>query len=63
MPDALTVRYTAQMRRDRRVMERRGADMRRLDDVIDLLRTRSELPPNKNDHALVGNWTGIGAVM
>ena len=53
-----TVKYTSQFKRDYKRLKRRGKDMSRLLDVIDLLREGAVLPSQYHDHPLQGNYTG-----
>ena len=53
-----TVKYTSQFKRDYKRIKRRGKDMSRLLDVIDLLREGAALPPQYHDHPLQGNYAG-----
>ena len=55
---SFTVKYTSQFKRDYKRMKRRGKDMSRLLDVIDLLREGAVLPPEYHDHPLQGNYVG-----
>lgn len=48
--------YTGQFKRDVKLAERRGKDMRKLRDVIRLLLAGAPLPRELNDHALKGEW-------
>ena len=52
------VRRTNRYKRDYRRMEKRGADMQLLHDVIDLLRQGKPLPIQYRDHALKGEFIG-----
>jgi mRNA interferase YafQ len=46
------------MHRDMKRMVKRGKDMRKLLEVIDLLSTGNPLPVQYRDHALTGNRKG-----
>jgi mRNA interferase YafQ len=46
------------MYRDMKRMAKRGKDMRKLLEVIDLLSTGNPLPTRYRDHALTGNRKG-----
>jgi len=50
--------YTAQARRDIKLMRKRGADLMKLKAVTDLLREGTPLPRKYKDHALTGEWKG-----
>ena len=50
--------YTAQYRRDERLMLKQGKDMSLLDNVLNMLIEDISLPPILRDHALKGNMSG-----
>ena len=50
------VKYTSRFKKDYKRLKKRGCDMGKLLDVIDLLRVGDELPPEYKDHPLQGNW-------
>lgn len=52
------VKFTSRFKKDYRLLQRRGYDMDKLLDVIDLLRDGSELPPQYKDHPLRGEYAG-----
>lgn len=52
----LQVEISSQFRKDRKRMEKRGADMGKLREAILLLASETSLPPKYKDHALTGNW-------
>ena len=52
----LQVEISSQFRKDRKRMEKRGADMGKLREAILLLALETSLPPKYKDHALTGNW-------
>ena len=52
------VKYTSRFKKDYKRLKKRGYDMGKLLDVIDLLREGSELPPEYKDHPLQGNYVG-----
>ena len=52
------VKYTSVLSMTRTGTHKRGYDMGKLLDVIDLLREGSELPPEYKDHPLQGNYAG-----
>jgi len=45
-------------RRDVRRMTRRKKDLRKLEDVVEMLASGTTLPQRCSDHALTGNWRG-----
>ena len=47
---------TTQFARDVRLMRRRGKDLQRLRDVVQLLAEGHPLPPRCRDHPLAGPW-------
>jgi mRNA interferase YafQ len=46
----------AQFRRDVKLAQKRGKDMSKLRDVLQLLIDGDTLPPRNRDHALSGEW-------
>jgi mRNA interferase YafQ len=46
----------AQFRRDVKLAQRRGKEMSKLRELIQLLMEESPLPPRYKDHALAGDW-------
>ena len=55
MKDAVTGR---QFRKDVRRAEKRGLDLAKLADIVDLLVEEEPLPRKQRDHALSGQWKG-----
>ena len=53
-----TVTYGKQMRRDLKLAVKRGYDISKLDEVIDILCTTQALPEKYKDHSLSGNYAG-----
>ena len=53
-----TVKYTTRFKKDYKRLKKRGYDMNKLLDVIDLLRTGGELPAKYKDHPLRGGYIG-----
>jgi len=53
-----TIEYSAQFKRDYRVVARRGYDIRRLEKAIALLRQGNPMPKEYRDHALSGKLKG-----
>lgn len=54
----LDVRYSTKFKRDFKVCAKRGYNLKRLQNVIDILRVPDSLPPKNRDHNLTGNYTG-----
>ena len=54
----LTLRATNAFRKDVRRMHKRGADLSKLNEIVELLRTQQEPPISCQDHALTGAYTG-----
>jgi len=52
------VKFTNRFKREHKLMQKRGANMQLLNDVVDLLRQGKPLPEKYRDHALIGNYTG-----
>ncbi len=50
--------YTNVMRKSTKLMQKRGKDMSKLRDVIEMLATGTELPQKYLDHSLKGNYYG-----
>jgi len=50
--------YTNEYKRNRRAMIKRGYNMDKLDDTIDVLLQGEPIPAKYRDHALKGNWNG-----
>ena len=54
----LTPVRSGQFRRDVKRAEKRGKDLRKLRQVLELLIPGEELPASYKDHALTGDWKG-----
>ena len=54
-----SVRHTSQFKKDVKRAKKRGKDMDKLKEVIELLIRDEELDPRYRDHALVGNYRGV----
>ncbi|MEG0047688.1 MAG: type II toxin-antitoxin system YafQ family toxin [Clostridia bacterium] len=54
----LTVKVTAQFKKDYKLAVKRGLKIILLDDVIALLAMSEELPEKNKDHSLGGDWVG-----
>ena len=49
------IEFTNKMKRDAKLMKKRGKDMSKLTDVLNLLAAGKLLPPNFKDHQLTGD--------
>jgi mRNA interferase YafQ len=49
---------TTQFKKDINKQKKRGRDVQKLKDVIEILIRSEPLPPKHRDHALTGNWNG-----
>ena len=47
--------YTSRMKRDAKLMQKRGKDMSKLVHILNLLSTGVQLPDENRDHQLTGN--------
>ena len=47
--------YTSRMKRDTKLMQKRGKDMSKLVDVLSILASGKPLPRRHKDHSLSGN--------
>ena len=54
----LTIKYYSSFKKDYKRIEKRGYDVRKLNEVIDLLANEQPLPEKYKDHQLVGNYAG-----
>ena len=54
----LDVRYSTKFKRDFKVCTKRGYNLKRLQNVIDILRVPDSLPPKNRDHNLTGSYAG-----
>lgn len=52
------IRITSRFRRDYKLMQKRGVDMTRLDEIIAKLASGEVLDEQYRDHALSGNYIG-----
>lgn len=50
---------TTQFRKDYKLMRKRGKDRQKLEEVLRILAGGGQLPPEKRDHALTGEYTGF----
>ena len=49
------IEFTNEMKRNAKLMKKRGKDMTKLTKVLELLSTGQLLPPQYDDHQLTGN--------
>ena len=54
----LDVRYSTKFKRDFKVCAKRGYNLKRLQNVIDILRVPDSLSPKNRDHNLTGSYAG-----
>ena len=50
---------TTQFRKDLKKLRKRGADIQKLDDVLQMLCAEKQLPERYRDHALVSYYIGF----
>jgi mRNA interferase YafQ len=50
---------TSQFRKDYKLMRKRGKDKQKLEEVLRILADGGQLPPEKRDHALSGDYAGF----
>lgn len=55
----LTLITTSQFRKDYKRAQKRGYDLSKLKEILDLLLTQQPLPERHRDHALTGNYIGF----
>ena len=55
----LTLKTTAQFRKDYKLAKKRGYNLDLLDQVLNLLLNEEPLEIKHHDHALTGNYTGF----
>ena len=53
------LQLTSQFKKDSKRMKRRGLNMKKLTDVIELLQAGKELPAANHDHILSGAYAGF----
>lgn len=54
----LTVKFTAQFRKDYKLAMKRGLKISLLENIVSLLAQGESLPDKNKDHALSGDWSG-----
>ncbi len=52
------IKPTSRFRKDLKLIQKRGYDIDKLNEVVKLLADGQELPSDYNDHPLKGNWEG-----
>ena len=55
----LKLQVTTQFKKDYKKCEKRGLDMKLLQDVLGMLLNEQPLPGKNHDHALAGNYSGF----
>jgi mRNA interferase YafQ len=55
---ALTVRQSAQFRRDVKRLQRQNQELSKLEAVVETLIAEETLEDRYKDHTLIGNWKG-----
>lgn len=54
----LTIRYQKSFKKDHKRMKKRGYNMSKLEDIIELIASQTPLPKSNKDHDLIGNYVG-----
>lgn len=54
----LKIRYSAQFKKDFKLIEKRNYDVDIFWDIVEILQNQRTLPQKYNDHALIGNYKG-----
>ena len=54
----MKITQSAQFKKDSKLLEKRGKDLDKLINVIELLISGNDLPARLRDHTLTGNWKG-----
>ncbi len=55
----LTLRYTSAFKKDFKLAQKRGQDLGKLRQVIEILTSGKPLPESYDDHPLRGNYVGM----
>lgn len=55
--------WTARFKKDYKLAMKRHLNIDLLDDIIRTLSRGESLPEQNKDHALTGDWVGIGSVI
>jgi mRNA interferase YafQ len=53
------VKKTSRFKKDYRLAQKRGQDMKLIQEIILLLADGKTLPDKNHDHALTGDWSGF----
>lgn len=54
----LTIKYQTAFKRDYKRIKKRGYDVTKLAEVVDMLASGQELPAKYKDHPLIGDYEG-----
>ena len=54
----LTIKYQTAFKRDYKRIKKRGYDITKLAEVVDMLASGQELPAKYKDHPLIGDYEG-----
>lgn len=54
----LTIKYQTTFKRDYKRIKKRGYDVTKLAEVVDMLASGQELPAKYKDHPLIGDYEG-----
>lgn len=54
----LKIRYSSQFKKDYKAIKKRGCDISLLEEVLEILINRKDLPEKYRDHQLIGNYKG-----
>ena len=52
----LQARFTGPFKRERKLMQKRGMDVYKLTDILDMIINEQPLPPERRNHPLQGEW-------
>lgn len=53
-----TVKLTSQFKKDYKMAMKRGLDLDKLKNIVEMLANGEKLPDENYDHPLTGQWTG-----
>lgn len=53
----LKIYYSSKMKKDIKLLKKRGCDFNKFAEVVDILRKNEQLPMKYKDHALSGNYS------
>jgi mRNA interferase YafQ len=54
----LKVRYSAKFKKDFKLIQKQGNEIKLLQEVIELICAEQQLPPKNKDHSLSGDYAG-----